>query len=118
MRLTEIVTGEKTSAETLALTVDLAHRYGKETVVCRRATTGFIASRVCLGLGMEAVRILEEGIATQAEIDRACQLAFNHAMGPLDTLDYSGLDVTLRSSQSLADSYGEHFRAPQLLRRL
>lgn len=118
MRLIEIVPGEKTSPQTLDLTVELAHRYGKQTVTCRRDTTGFITSRLCLALGMEAVRILEEGIATQEEIDRACRLAFNHAMGPLDTLDYSGLDVTLRSSQSLADSYGEHFRAPQLLRRL
>ena len=113
-----IVPGEETSPETLDLTVALAQRYGKETVTCRRDTTGFITSRLCLALGLEAVRILEEGIATSEEVDRACQLAFNHAMGPLVTLDYSGLDGALHSAQSLADSYGEHFRAPQLLRRL
>ena len=118
MKLIEIVRGVETSEETLATTRDLAGRYGKEIVVCQKDTPGFITSRLIVGLALEAARIVEEGIAEAADVNRACVLAFNHAMGPLDTVDYSGLDTTIRVADNMRDQYGDRFLAPQGLRSL
>ncbi len=118
MKLIEIIRGVETSDDTLAATLELADRYGKETVVCQKDTPGFITSRLIVGLALEAARIVEEGVANAADVNRACQLAFNHAMGPLDTVDYSGLDTTIRVADNMRDQYGERFLAPQVLRSL
>jgi 3-hydroxybutyryl-CoA dehydrogenase len=118
MDLIEVIRGVETSDETLATTLALAERYGKSTVVCRKDTPGFITSRLIVTLGLEAMRIVEEGIATAEDVDRACVKAFNHAMGPLDTMDFSGLDTTLHVAENMRDQYGERFLAPQNLRVL
>lgn len=118
MKLIEIIRGVETSDATLATTLELAGRYGKETVVCQKDTPGFITSRLIVGLALEAARIVEEGIADPADVNRACVLAFNHAMGPLDTIDFSGLDTTIRVADNMRDQYGERFLAPQGLRAL
>lgn len=118
MRLIEVVRGEHTSDETLQTTLDLAQRYGKETIVCQKDTQGFVTSRLIMLFLLEATRILEEGIASAEDIDKACQLAFNHAMGPLRTADFSGLDTLLRGADAMTEHYGERFRPPQTLRRL
>jgi 3-hydroxybutyryl-CoA dehydrogenase len=118
MKLIEIIRGVETSDVTLATTLSLAQRYGKETVVCQKDTPGFITSRLIVGLALEAARIVEEGVADAADVNRACVLAFNHAMGPLDTVDFSGLDTTIRVADNMRDQYGERFLAPQVLRAL
>jgi 3-hydroxybutyryl-CoA dehydrogenase len=118
MDLIEVVRGVATSQQTLELTLGLAQRYGKQTVVCKKDTQGFITSRLISTLALEAMRILEEGIADAEDIDRACVLAFNHAMGPLDTIDFSGLDTTLKVAEAMTSHYGERFIAPQNLRTL
>jgi 3-hydroxybutyryl-CoA dehydrogenase len=118
MKLIEIIRGVETSDATLATTMELAERYGKQVVVCQKDTPGFITSRLIVGLALEAARIVEEGIADAADVNRACVLAFNHAMGPLDTIDYSGLDTTIRVADNMRDQYGERFLAPQGLRAL
>jgi 3-hydroxybutyryl-CoA dehydrogenase len=118
MRLIEIVRGLETSDSTLDTVQELAARYGKETIVCRRDTPGFITSRLMMALSIEAARILEEGIADADDINRACVLGFNHAMGPLDTLDLSGLDTALHSADSLREEFGDRFLAPQTFRTL
>jgi 3-hydroxybutyryl-CoA dehydrogenase len=118
MRLIEVIRGVETSDETLATTLELAERYGKETVVCKKDTPGFITSRLIVHLAMEAARIVEEGIADVDDVNRACVLAFNHAMGPLDTVDFSGLDTTLRVADNMREQYGDRFLAPQNLRNL
>lgn len=118
MRLIEVVRGELTSDETLATTLELAERFGKETIVCQKDTQGFVTSRLIMLFLLEAARIHEEGIASAEDIDKACKLAFNHAMGPLTTADFSGLDTLLRGSEAMTANYGERFRAPQTLRRL
>lgn len=118
MRLIEVIRGELTSDETLATTLELAASFGKETIVCRKDTQGFVTSRLIMLFLLEATRILEEGIASADDIDKACKLAFNHAMGPLTTADFSGLDTLLKGSEAMAANYGERFRAPQALRRL
>jgi 3-hydroxybutyryl-CoA dehydrogenase len=118
MGLIEIVRGVETSDETLQVALDLAHRYGKETVVCKKDTQGFITSRLIALLMVEAARIVEEGIADVADVNKACVLAFNHAQGPLDTADLTGLDTVNRIATSLTGHYGDRFLPPQTLRAL
>jgi 3-hydroxybutyryl-CoA dehydrogenase len=118
MDLIEVIRGVATSDETLATTLGLAERYGKRTVVCQKDTPGFITSRLIVTLALEAMRIVEEGIADPDDVDLACVKAFNHAMGPIDTTDYSGLDTTLRVADNMRNTYGERFLAPQNLRAL
>jgi 3-hydroxybutyryl-CoA dehydrogenase len=118
MKLIELIRGLKTSDETLAVTIALAESYGKETVVCQKDTPGFITSRLISHLALEAARIVEEGIASAEDVDRACKLAFNHAMGPLQTMDLSGLDTMLKVTDALHKQYGERFLPTQNLRTL
>lgn len=118
MDLIELVRGVETSDETLATALALAERYGKRTVVCQKDTPGFITSRLIVTLALEAMRIVEEGIASPEDVDLACEKAFNHAMGPLATIDFSGLDTTLHVAENMREQYGERFLAPQNLRVL
>lgn len=118
MDLIELIRALQTSDETLATTIALAERYGKQTVVCQKDTPGFITSRLIAHLALEAARIVEEGVASADDVNLACRKAFNHAMGPLETIDFSGLDTTLRVADALHGQYGERFLAPQNLRSL
>jgi 3-hydroxybutyryl-CoA dehydrogenase len=118
MDLIELIRGVETSDETLQNALALAGRYGKRTVVCQKDTPGFITSRLIVALALESARIVEEGIASAQDVNLACVKAFNHAMGPLDTIDFSGLDTTLHVSENMREQYGERFLAPQNLRSL
>jgi 3-hydroxybutyryl-CoA dehydrogenase len=118
MDLIEVVRGVETSEETLQVALDLAVRYGKQTVVCRKDTPGFITSRLIALLMVEAARIVDEGVAEVEDVNRACVLGFGHAQGPLDTADLSGLDTVARVADNLRDQYGERFLAPQVIRGL
>ena len=118
MGLIEVVRGLATSDETLEVTLELAHRYGKETIVCRKDAQGFVTSRLIALLMVEAARIVEEGIADAGDVDKACRLAFNHAMGPLETADLSGIDVLEAVADNLARNYGDRFLPPQSVRAL
>jgi 3-hydroxybutyryl-CoA dehydrogenase len=118
MKLIEVIRGVETSDETLQATLDLAHRYGKETIVCKKDTPGFITSRLIASFMIEAGRIFEEGIAEMEDIDKACKLGFGHAMGPLTTADLSGLDVVEFVADNLVRNYGDRFLVPQTLRAL
>ena len=110
--------GIETSDETVATALELADRYGKETIICNKDAQGFITSRLIVTLIVEAARIVEEGIASVEDVNRACVLAFNHAQGPLDTADLSGLDTVERVADGLARNYGDRFLPPQTLRAL
>lgn len=118
MNLIEIVRGIETSDETLGLALELAQSYGKETVVCKKDTPGFITSRLIALFMVEAARIVDEGIADVQDVNKACVLAFGHAQGPLDTADLSGLDTVTRVADSLREQYGERFLPPQSMRSL
>jgi 3-hydroxybutyryl-CoA dehydrogenase len=118
MRLLEIVRGARTSDETVARARALAERLGKTPIVVRD-TPGFATSRLGVVLGLEAARMVEQGVATPEDIDRAMELGYNHPMGPLRLGDLVGLDVRLAIADHLHAVYGDDtYRAPDLLRRM
>jgi 3-hydroxybutyryl-CoA dehydrogenase len=112
------VRGLETSKETLATTLSICRSLGKETVVCQKDTPGFITTRMLSLWGAEALRILEEGIATAEDIDKACRLGFKHPMGPFEINDFSGLETVLSTRQNLFEAYGERYRPGQILKNL
>jgi 3-hydroxybutyryl-CoA dehydrogenase len=118
MGLIELIRGVETSDETLATALELARRYGKEPVVCSKDAAGFITSRLIALLIVEAARIVDEGVATVEDVNKACVLGFGHAQGPLDTADLSGLDTLVHVADALRDQYGERFLVPANLRAL
>ncbi|MGZ8853884.1 MAG: 3-hydroxyacyl-CoA dehydrogenase family protein [Thermoanaerobaculia bacterium] len=115
MKLVEIVRGERTSDETVDEVRAVAVRMGKEPIVVRDSP-GFASSRLGVLIGLEAMRMLEEGVASAADIDRAMELGYNHPMGPLRLTDLVGLDVRLGIAEYLASTLGPRFEPPQLLR--
>jgi len=117
MKLLEIVEGERTHPMVVTAARAVGARLGKEVVVVRDAA-GFATSRLGIALAMEAIRMLEEGVASAEEIDRAIELGYGHPMGPLKLTDHVGLDVRLAIAEHLTSELGERFRPPQLLRRL
>ena len=117
MKLLEIVQGERTHPLVVTAARAVGARLGKEVVVVRDAP-GFATSRLGIALGLEAIRMLEEGVASAEEIDRAIELGYGHPMGPLKLTDQVGLDVRLSIAEHLLAELGERFRPPQLLRRL
>jgi 3-hydroxybutyryl-CoA dehydrogenase len=118
MKLLELVRAEQTSPETLARARAAGERMGKEIIVVRDSP-GFASSRLGIALGMEAIRMLEEGVSSAADIDRAMELGYGHPMGPLKLTDLVGLDVRLAIAEHLERELGgDRFHPPQLLRRL
>jgi 3-hydroxybutyryl-CoA dehydrogenase len=118
MQLVEIVVTEKTSEETLKTVNDLARRMKKEPITVRDAP-GFASTRLGVALGMEAIRMLEQGVASARDIDKAMELGYNHAMGPLRVTDLIGLDVRLNIAEQLYSSLGtETFKPPEILKRM
>ena len=115
MKLIEVVMGFETSEETLKKTLDLCHQFGKETVVCKKDVKGFITTRALWALRLECCKLLEEGVATVEDIDKAIKLAFNHPMGPFELMDFGHLDLSLQAVSSLHETYGERFLPPQSL---
>ncbi len=115
MKLVEVVRGLQTSDRALGVALALAKKLGKEAAVCKRDTVGFITTRAAAALRLECLRMLEEGVASMEDIDRAIRLGFNHPMGPIELTDFNGLDVALFNAMSLRDAYGERFNPPQSL---
>jgi 3-hydroxybutyryl-CoA dehydrogenase len=118
MKLVEIVAGIRTAEETLAKAAEFCASIGKETVLCRKDTPGFITTRAYVALRLECIRILEEGIATAADIDKAMKLGFNLPMGPLELGDFNGLDTNLSVMEGMTEAYGERFRPPPTLKAM
>jgi 3-hydroxybutyryl-CoA dehydrogenase len=116
MKLLEIVRGLETSDETIADCREVGTRMGKEVVVVKEAP-GFITSRINAMIGNEAFYMLEEGVATASDIDKALKLGLNHPMGPFELVDLVGLDVRLSILEYLHKTLGEKFRPAPLLRQ-
>ncbi len=117
MKLIEIVRGERTSDDTVAAVREVAEKMGKQPIVVHDSP-GFATSRLGVAIGLEAIRMLEEGVASAEDIDRAMELGYNHPMGPLRLTDLVGLDVRLGIAEVLAATLGPRFEPPQLLRDL
>ena len=116
MKLLEVVRGLETSEDTLATCRDAGRRMGKEVVVVRESP-GFITSRINAMIGNEAFFMLEGGIATAEDIDKAMKLGLNHPMGPFELVDLVGLDVRLSILEYLHRTLGEKYRPSPLLRQ-
>ncbi len=116
MKLLEVVRGEQTGDAQVERACDFATVLGKTPIVVRD-TPGFATSRLGVVLGLEAMRMLEQGVASAEDIDRAMELGYNHPMGPLRLTDLVGLDVRLAIADHLYVTLGgETYRAPALLR--
>src|SRR5437762_12042339 len=116
MKLIEIVKAPKTSDETIAVCREVGGRMGKEVVVVKESP-GFITTRVNALIGNEAFAILEAGIASAEDIDKALKLGLNHPMGPFELVDLVGLDVRLNILEYLHSTLGEKYRPNELLRQ-
>ena len=116
--LLEIVRAADTSSETLDRALAFAQRIGKDPIVVKDIA-GFASSRLGIALGLEAIRMVQDGVASAADIDKAMELGYRHPMGPLKLTDLVGLDVRLAIAQTLADEIDPvRFAPPQLLRDL
>jgi len=118
MPLVEVIVGRATSEATVEGALALAKRLGKDPIVVQDAP-GFVTSRLGLLLGNEAMRMVEEGVASAADIDKAMRLGYRHPMGPLELADLVGLDARLNNVRSMYEQSGlESYRPPAILERL
>jgi len=118
MALVEIVRGDRTAERVVETARAFAVDLGKTPIVVRDSP-GFASSRLGVTLGLEAIRMLEEGVASAEDIDRAMELGYRHPMGPLRLTDLVGLDVRLEIARHLhRELGGDRFRPPDLLERL
>jgi 3-hydroxybutyryl-CoA dehydrogenase len=114
MRLLEVVRALETDDDTLATAVEVGRRMGKEVVVIKEAP-GFITTRINAMIGNEAFYMLQEGIASAEDIDKALKLGLNHPMGPFELVDLVGLDTRLNILEYLHKSLGDKYRPAPLL---
>ena len=114
MKLLEVVRALETDDETIAAAADVGRRMGKEVVVIKESP-GFITSRINAMIGNEAFYMLQEGIASPADIDKALKLGLNHPMGPFELVDLVGLDTRLHILEYLHKTLGEKYRPSPLL---
>jgi 3-hydroxybutyryl-CoA dehydrogenase len=117
MRLIEIVCTPRTSGETIGVCREIGRRMGKEVVVVKESP-GFITTRVNALIGNEAFAMLEGGIASAEDIDKALKLGLNHPMGPFELVDLVGLDVRLSILEYLHSTLGEKYKPNGMLRKL
>ncbi|MDT4898042.1 MAG: 3-hydroxybutyryl-CoA dehydrogenase [Acidobacteriota bacterium] len=118
MRLLEVVVGQDTSEETVLAVQEVGLKLKKEPITVKDVP-GFASSRLGIALGLEAMRMLEQGVASAKDIDTAMELGYNHPMGPLRLTDLVGLDVRLHIAEYLHTALrSETFRPPEILRRM
>ncbi|HMY18518.1 MAG TPA: 3-hydroxyacyl-CoA dehydrogenase family protein [Polyangium sp.] len=117
MELLEIVRGLGTDEATVATSTAIAKRLGKTPIIVNDMP-GFATSRLGVVIGAEAMRMLETGVASVEDIDRAMELGYRHPMGPLKLTDLVGLDVRLMILEHLHREIGEQFRPPAILRQM
>jgi 3-hydroxybutyryl-CoA dehydrogenase len=119
MMLVEIIVSPATSNDVLEATLGFVKSCDRSSVVCRKDVPGFISNRMSTVLFMEAARLVDEGIATPADIDAVARLMYGHKMGPITTLDLAGLDTALLTATALSEHYGgDRFTPPEALKAL
>lgn len=114
MKLIELIRGLETADEAVAYAKDVAEKMGKQTVEVNEFP-GFVTSRMNCLIGNEAMNLLQEGVASAEDIDKAMKLGLNHPMGPLELADLVGLDTRLRNMQYLHEMLGETYRPSPIL---
>ncbi len=117
MKLVEVVHHPGSSLSAIETAVALGRLWGKTPIVVKDSP-GFASSRLGLAIGLEAIRMVEEGVASPEDIDTAMKLGYGHPMGPLELTDLVGLDVRLGIADYLSDANGPAFEPPEQLRRL
>lgn len=117
LQLVELIKGERTSASTVALARQYAQSLGKQTILVRDVP-GFATSRLDLIASLEAMRMVQDGVASAHDIDLAATTAYRHPMGPLRLSDVVGLDVRLDIARHLAKELGERYAPPRILEEL
>jgi len=118
MKLIEIIRGAKTSDDTVNTIVEVSKKMGKEPVVVKKDVAGFVVNRILVPALNEAVALVDEGVATPEDIDKAIKLGLNWPMGPLTLLDYVGLDTTLAITEVLVKELDPKYQANPLLRQM
>ncbi|GGL41830.1 3-hydroxyacyl-CoA dehydrogenase family protein [Nocardia jinanensis] len=118
MRLVEVVAGLESSEEAIEQALGFGASLGKETVLCRKDSPGFLTSRISALVRLECLRMLEEGVASAEDIDKALKVGFNWPMGPLELGDFNGLDTYLHILESLEQTLGDRFKPTVTLRNL
>jgi len=117
MKLVEVVRAEQSARAAVDLALGLAVRLGKEPIEVADAP-GFASSRLGIAIGLEAIRMVEAGVASPEDIDKAMTLGYGFPMGPLRLTDLVGLDVRLSIAEYLCQELGARFEPPQLLREM
>jgi 3-hydroxybutyryl-CoA dehydrogenase len=118
MPVCEIIRGLETSEETLATTREFIQSLGKETITVRRDVAGFVLNRINLPANIEAIRLVEAGVVTCEEVDRGMRLGMGRRMGPFETMDMTGLDVSMGAMMAVYEETKDpRFWPPDLLRR-
>lgn len=119
MKLVEVVRGYKTSDETVNELKDFAKQLNKEPIEVKKDTPGFIVNRIMIPQFIEAIKLLEEGVATAEDIDKAVTLGLNYPMGPFTLQDYAGVDIGLYVMEYMKEEFNDtRFAPPMLLKQL
>jgi len=118
MKLIEIIRGAKTTDETVNTIVEVTKKMGKEPVVVKKDVAGFVVNRVLIPALNAAVALVDEGVASPEDIDKAIKLGLNWPMGPLTLLDYLGLDTTLAITEVMTKDLDSKYQANPLLRQM
>jgi 3-hydroxybutyryl-CoA dehydrogenase len=116
MKLVEVISGLSTSPDTIGVAVDVVRRLGKQPVEIKDVP-GFAVNRLLHVFMIEAVRLVEEGVATPEDIDLACRLGLGHPMGPFQLMDATTSSLCLEAQEIMHAAYGERFRPRPLLKQ-
>ncbi len=115
MRLVEVIHGLQSSDEAIRITMALAESFGKTAIAVKKDSPGFIVNRILLPMMAEAIKVVEEGIASPEEVDKAITLGLNHPMGPFTLMDFTGVDVCHNVLEYFHREFGQPQYAPPLL---
>ncbi|HJV44876.1 MAG TPA: 3-hydroxyacyl-CoA dehydrogenase family protein [Bacillota bacterium] len=119
MKLVEVIRGYKTSDETIQTLMELSRQFGKEPIEVKKDTPGFIVNRVMTPHFLEAMRLVEEGVASMEDVDKAVKLGLNYPMGPFELQDFAGVDIGLYVMDYFYQEFkDDRFAAPQIIRQL
>jgi 3-hydroxybutyryl-CoA dehydrogenase len=119
MKLVELVRGYQTSDDTLTAARNFAEEVGKTCVEVNRDVAGFVSNRLFAALVVEAIKLVESGVVSAADLDTVAKLGFGHAMGPLATVDLTGIDVLLHAAENIYHDTGDSkFFPPELMQRM